>query len=156
MTHTCFPLAGIPLAAGLLYPAFGLKLNPMFGAAAMSLSSVCVVFNALRLRLFKPLRTQYDTNVTELSAATTQAESNLSEKGEEQTMKELTLTIEGMMCMHCQKHAADALNAIEGVTAEVNLEEKKAFVKADRDIADEVFTKAVADAGYEVTRIVRA
>ena len=71
-------------------------------------------------------------------------------------MKELTLTIEGMMCMHCQKHAADALNAIEGVTAEVDLEEKKAFVRADRDIADEVFTKAIVDAGYEVTQIVRA
>ena len=61
-----------------------------------------------------------------------------------------------MMCMHCQKHATDALNAIEGVTAEVDLEEKKAYVKADREIADEVFTKAIADAGYEVTQIVRA
>ena len=79
----------------------------------------------------------------------------ISEKGD-QTMKELTLTIEGMMCAHCQKHAADALNALEGVTAEVNLEEKKAYVKADREIADEVFKKAIADAGYEVTGITRS
>lgn len=79
----------------------------------------------------------------------------INEKGEP-TMKELTLTIEGMMCAHCQKHAADALNALEGVTAEVNLEEKKAYVKADREIADEVFKKAIADAGYEVTEIARA
>ena len=70
-------------------------------------------------------------------------------------MKELTLSIEGMMCMHCQKHTLDALNAIEGVTAEVNLEEKKAYVKTDREIADDVLKKAVADAGYEVTEIMR-
>lgn len=162
---------GIPLAAGVLYPVFGLKLNPMFGAAAMSLSSVCVVCNALRLRLFKPLKAASPAAVGALSETDgplrhtlqTTGDSTMIEENKktenlkegENTMKEITVSIEGMMCAHCQKHVSDALNALEGVTADVSLEEKKATVKAEREISDEELKKAVTDAGYEVTAITR-
>ncbi len=161
---------GIPLAAGVLYPVFGLKLNPMFGAAAMSLSSVCVVCNALRLRLFKPLKAASSAapgalsetdgslrHTLQTAESRTMIEESKTEnqKEGENTMKEITVSIEGMMCAHCQKHVSDALNALEGVTADVNLEEKKAIVKAEREISDEELKKAVADAGYEVTAVTR-
>lgn len=123
---------GIPLAAGLLYPVWGIRLNPMFGAAAMSLSSVCVVSNALRLkgvRLYKKER-------------------------EERKMMTTTLNIEGMMCAHCQGRVEKALKEVPGVTeVTVNLEAKNAVVVAEENVAADTLKAAVVDAGYEVTSI---
>ena len=149
---------GIPVAAGVLYPALQLTLDPMLAAAAMSLSSVCVVSNALRLRGWKAAPpdshvsldksahlTDNDTvhtDHTNTAAAAAQQE--------EPTMQK-TLTIEGMMCAHCAAHVEKALNALPGVTAVVDLAAKTAVVTGDA--GDEALKKAVADAGYQVTDI---
>ncbi|MEE0514464.1 MAG: heavy metal translocating P-type ATPase, partial [Emergencia sp.] len=142
-----YNVIGIPVAAGIWYPMFGLKLSPMIGAAAMSLSSVCVVLNALRLRRFKVKRLQSET---ETEAVKTE---NREEKKERNEIMKYELVIKGMMCQHCQKHASDALNAMEGVKqAEVNLSAGTAEVHAEREISMDEFAKVIADAGYELVR----
>ena len=144
----------IPVAAGVLYPAFGIKLSPMVGAAAMSLSSVCVVLNALRLNFFQTdhaaAAVVSDTAETAIAAPAAEISNDEPQTKEADTM-EKTLKIEGMMCAHCQKHVHDALAKMDGVTdVTVDLEGGSADVKATRDIPQDEFQKVIADAGYEL------
>lgn len=140
-----YNVIGIPIAAGVFYPIWGLKLNPMFGAAAMSLSSVFVVSNALRLKLFKPSFTKIDSrNIIEYDKNNEKKEGNFMKK---------TLIIEGMMCNNCTSHVSKALNALDGVEADVKLEDKAAYLELNKDISDNILIKTVKDAGYEVVDI---
>ena len=154
---------GIPLAAGVLYPLFQIKLNPMFGAAAMSLSSVCVVSNALRLRWVKlhdAKKTQSEphqdvaastiADINQHNALDNNIKSTNNDKGES-TMT-TTISIEGMMCAHCQAHVEKALKEVAGVTeVTVSLENKNAVVTGEASA--DVLKQAVVDAGYEVTDV---
>lgn len=142
-----YNVLGIPVAAGVLYPMTGLLLNPMIGAAAMSLSSICVVGNALRLRTFK------DREAGGRGAGEPgQIENNgggLSPRKEGKGQMKKVITVEGMMCAHCQMHVQKALAAVDGVQeAAVDLEAKKATVTLSKDVPDAVLTGAVTEAGY--------
>lgn len=128
-----YNLIGIPLAAGVLYYVNGYTLNPMYGALAMSLSSVCVVTNALRLRRFKPTIIE-----------------DKDEKGES-TMKQQVLEVEGMMCQMCVKHVTRALNNIEGVVVDhIDLDQGKVYINISQEISKDTFKQAIEDAGYEL------
>ncbi|MBD5513272.1 MAG: heavy metal translocating P-type ATPase [Lachnospiraceae bacterium] len=140
---------GIPLAAGILVPAFGISLNPMFAAAAMSLSSFCVVTNALRLNLFAVQSDRRDRKKKEVPMPEFIINKNKKNKEENKMVK--TLEIEGMMCAHCQAHVQKALEGVEGVTqVVVSLEENKATVTADAEVADQKLIDAVTESGYKV------
>ena len=161
-----YNVIGIPLAAGLWYPIFGLKLNPMFGAAAMSLSSFCVVSNALRLNLFKMYDTKHDRKVSHKAAhkgekvmgsenereVINKIEKNINQK--ERKEMEKTMEIKGMMCGHCEASVKKALEELPEVTeAVVSHEKGTAVVSLNAEIADEVLKKTVEDKDYEVVAI---
>jgi hypothetical protein len=170
----------IPLAAGLFYTVFGLRLSPMFAAAAMSFSSVSVVTNALRLNRFRPKRIEQtahnmsycptlsdgktdDAQLIAYSAKTDAGPGSVSEQEakaqselkkithkENTDMNNITLTVEGMSCGHCSARVEKALNAIEGVSAKVDLESKSASVTYPDIVTVDALKAAVTDAGYSV------
>lgn len=143
-----YNIIGIPVASGLFYLSVGLKLNPMIGAAAMSLSSVCVVTNALRLRYFKNkniiqeelcINDKYDVKINK----------NIEE---EKIMK--TISIEGMQCNHCKMTVEKALGTIDGITnVEVSLENKTAIIETSKEISDDTIKNVIEDSGFTVTEI---
>lgn len=160
-----YNMIGIPLAAGVWYPMFGIRLNPMFGAAAMSLSSLFVVGNALRLRNFKPYFYQETEGMSEeFSEPSVAAEpepdmeicSETCKNNKEKERKEMkkTMIIEGMMCAHCTGRVQKALEEIDGVeNVSMSLENKSAELTLGSEVANDVLKEAVTQAGYEVAEI---
>ena len=167
----CYNVIGIPVAAGALFPAFGIALNPMLGAAAMSLSSFCVVTNALRLNLFdiykkrkskkKPVELPDEAFTADGKAATapapdgkaantfTAADGAVNNDITEEPKMTKTITIDGMMCDHCRRHVEKALSAIDGVTkVAVSLKDKNAVVTLSKDVEEKTLFDAVSEAGY--------
>ena len=132
-----YNIIGIPLAAGIWIPIFGWKLNPMFGAAAMSLSSFCVVSNALRMNL--------------IDIHSTKRDKKIKPNKKEAVEMEKTMKIEGMMCGHCEARVKKALESVEGVTeAVVSHESGTAVIKMDTNVADDVLKGAVEAQDYKV------
>lgn len=143
-----YNVIGIPLAAGVWYPVSGIKLNPMFAAAAMSLSSFCVVTNALRLNLFSPYKERH------AKPAGITGSNHMQKQEREDIIMTKTMHIEGMMCGHCEARVKKTLEALSGVeTAEVSHEAGTAVVKLQGEVSDDVLKNAVEEQDYKVTSI---
>lgn len=150
-----YNILGIPVAAGVLFPAFSIRLSPMIGSAAMSLSSVCVVTNALRLRFFKKrdisegsVNKLETVPVNNVPVTVNNIEENLNDEKGNVEMKKI-LVVDGMMCAHCQAHVKKALEGVDGViSADVDLEKKTATVEMSADVPDKTLMDAVTEAGY--------
>ena len=158
-----YNVIGIPLAAGVLYPSLGIKLSPMIGAAAMSLSSVCVVLNALRLRFFaiehEPVRQEERTPIEVMISPIVPAMDEIRQstadssaaQGKEDIIMEKTITVKGMTCPNCVKHVTKALSGMEGVSdVAVDLAAGTAKFTASREIPDSELAAVLDDAGYEL------
>ena len=150
-----YNVIGIPLAAGVWIPIFGWTLNPMFGAAAMSLSSFCVVTNALRLNLFKVHDASRDKKIKQAVSILPEKDYNESNKEKETTsMVKITVNVEGMMCPHCEAHVNEAIKAAFQAEDVVSSHEKKTTVFTSPEHVDEdKIREVIKNAGYEVTGI---
>ena len=148
-----YNVIGIPLAAGVWIPIFGWTLNPMFGAAAMSLSSFCVVTNALRLNLFKIHDTKKDKKIKQATSIEVKNDYNIKEK-EQKAMVKVTVNVEGMMCGHCEAHVNEAIKKAFGVEEVVSSHESNTTVfTAPEKVDEDKIRQTIKDAGYEVTGI---
>ncbi|MGI5058127.1 heavy metal translocating P-type ATPase [Treponema pectinovorum] len=143
----------IPIAAGAYHHLFNLDMNPMFGAAAMSLSSFCVVMNALRLNFFKIENTKHYKVIKNPEPKSFIIENNKDKNNTKESTMEKTLKIEGMMCQNCERHVKEALEKIDGVESVTTSHEKKsAVVKLSKEVSASQFEKAITDAGYKLVK----
>ena len=149
-----YNVIGIPLAAGVWIPIFGWTLNPMFGAAAMSLSSFCVVTNALRLNLFKIHNAKKDKKIKQTVSIEVKNDYNNKKKKEQKTMVKVTVNVEGMMCGHCEAHVNEAIKKAFGAEDVVSSHESNTTVfTAPEKVDEDKVRQTIKDAGYEVTGI---
>lgn len=143
----------IPVAAGAYHHLFNLDMSPMFGAGAMSISSFCVVMNALRLNFFNIKSSKHDKSIKNPNSKTFVSEDKENKNNKKESFMEKTLKIEGMMCQNCERHVKQALEKIEGVEEATTSHEKKtAVVKLSKEVLDSQFEQAVSDAGYTLVK----